>query len=39
VTGSPEEFNSKISLIERQENTFYAVNKKRKEGIERITND
>jgi len=38
VAGSPEEFNSKISLIEREKNTFYAENRKTKAGIERITN-
>jgi len=31
-------FDSKISLFEREKNTFYAENKRRKVGFERITN-
>jgi hypothetical protein len=38
VAGSPEEFNSDVSLIEREKNIFNVENNRKKAGIERITN-
>jgi hypothetical protein len=35
VTGYPEEFNSKVSLNERQKNNIYAEDKRLKKGIKR----
>lgn len=38
VAGRPEEFDNKVSLIKRENNTLYAENRRRMTGIEKVTN-